>query len=334
MAVTLDPRLKLRHLQALLAISDGRSVQAAADQLSRTPSAVSKSLSELELIVGDRLFDRTRRGLLPTTCGERLLEQVQRALALLGDGLEQAGGRDGAASGTPTVTLGVLPTAASTLAPAAVRQFQIQHPNAVVRVVEGTNISLLSRLREREFDIVVGRLGDASLMFDLSFEPLYEEPLVLVAAAGHPLLDETAVSVARACEYPVILPDDNTIIRATLDPVLIGGGVSRPPRLVETLSDAFGRHLVAQGEVVWFCAPGVVEQELASGRFGVVDIDLGATRRAVGLSARSDAPLAPAAGDLAELLRIQARRLRTDPLRRPASPGRPIRIPSSSRRGR
>jgi LysR family pca operon transcriptional activator len=103
----LDSRFKLRHLQALVAVSRLRSVQASAHALSRTPSAVSKSVTELEAILGARLFERTRRGLLPTPAAERLLRQVHRGLAILGDAMDEAAGGE-AAHGTPTVTIGVL----------------------------------------------------------------------------------------------------------------------------------------------------------------------------------------------------------------------------------
>jgi LysR family pca operon transcriptional activator len=191
-----------------------------------------------------------------------------------------------------------------------VLRFQALHDNAVVRVVEGTNIDLLALLREGQLDFVVGRLAEASMMFDLSFEPLYEEPLVLVAAQRHALRDVRPLSLAQVCAHPVILPLANTIIRATLDPVLIAGGRRQPPRTIETLSDALARYLVAQGDAVWFCAPGVVASDLADGRLVVLDLDLSATRRAVGLSARGDTPMTPAAAEMADLLRVQARRLR------------------------
>lgn len=312
----LDRRLKMRHFQALVTVNTLRSVQASAQELSRTPSAVSKSLGEIEAIVGIRLFDRTRRGLLPTPAAERLLAQITRGLTLLGDALDEASGST-ATGGTPTVTMGVLPTAAMTLAPGAVMHFQVAHPDSIVRVVEGTNLDLLTRLRRRELDFVVGRLAESSMMFDLSFEPLYEEPLVLVAVQGHVLQGVQSLSLTRIFAHPVILPPAETIIRATLDPVLAAGGRNSPARTIETLSDALARCLVAQSDAVWFCAPGVVASDLAEGRFVVLDLDLGATRRAVGLSARSDAPMSPLAAEMADLLRAQARQVRDEALAQP-----------------
>jgi len=307
----LDSRLKLRHLQALITVNTRQSIQDSADELSRTPSAVSKSITELEAIVGTKLFDRTRRGMLPTRAAERLLVQIQRGLGLLDDALNQVADRPGT-GGPSTVTMGVLPTAAATLAPGAVLRFQVAYPHSIVRVVEGTNLELLTRLRQGTLDFVIGRLAEGSMMFDLSFEPLYEEPLVLVAAAGHPLQGLRRLSLAQLSAHPIILPAAETIIRAALDPVLLSGGVGNFPCVIETLSDAFARRLVVQSDAIWFCAPGVVVSDLHEGRLTMLDLDLRTTRRAVGLSVRADTPLSSIATDMLDLLREQARMMREE----------------------
>ena len=55
-------RIKFRHLQCFLAVMQFGSVQRAADSLSITQPAVSKTIGELESILGVRLFERGRRG--------------------------------------------------------------------------------------------------------------------------------------------------------------------------------------------------------------------------------------------------------------------------------
>ena len=54
-------RIKFRHLQCFLAVTQFGSVQRAADSLSITQPAVSKTIAELESILGVRLFERGRR---------------------------------------------------------------------------------------------------------------------------------------------------------------------------------------------------------------------------------------------------------------------------------
>ena len=57
----IDERIKFRHLQCFLAVAQHGSLQKAADVLSITQPAVSKTLKELEALVSVRLFERGRR---------------------------------------------------------------------------------------------------------------------------------------------------------------------------------------------------------------------------------------------------------------------------------
>jgi LysR family pca operon transcriptional activator len=58
-----DARLRLRHLRCFLEIARAESVSLAAEQLNITQPAVSRSLKELEDMLGTHLFDRVGRGL-------------------------------------------------------------------------------------------------------------------------------------------------------------------------------------------------------------------------------------------------------------------------------
>src|SRR5260370_5098863 len=59
-------RIKFRHLQCFLAVTQFGSVQRAADSLSITQPAVSKTIGELESILCVRLFERCRLGAAST----------------------------------------------------------------------------------------------------------------------------------------------------------------------------------------------------------------------------------------------------------------------------
>ena len=70
--------INLRHLRALSAVASAGSVAAAADDLYRVPSAVTRSISELEDALGKQLFDRHARGMTLTAYGELVLVRAQR----------------------------------------------------------------------------------------------------------------------------------------------------------------------------------------------------------------------------------------------------------------
>ena len=70
--------INLRHLRALSAVASAGSIAAAADQLYRVPSAVTRSISELEDALGKQLFDRHARGMTLTGYGELVHVRAQR----------------------------------------------------------------------------------------------------------------------------------------------------------------------------------------------------------------------------------------------------------------
>ena len=68
-------RLKLRDLRLLDAVVRWRSMAKAAAQLNVTQPAVSKTIAELEHVLGVRLLDRSRQGVEPTPQGRALLKR-------------------------------------------------------------------------------------------------------------------------------------------------------------------------------------------------------------------------------------------------------------------
>ena len=82
-------RIKFRHLQCFLAVMQFGSVQRAADSLSITQPAVSKTIGELESILGVRLFERGRRGAAPTREGRLFAPHAAACVGALREGVDE-----------------------------------------------------------------------------------------------------------------------------------------------------------------------------------------------------------------------------------------------------
>jgi LysR family transcriptional regulator, nitrogen assimilation regulatory protein len=72
--------MDLKHLTALVTVSDAGSVTKAARLLHVVQPAVSRYIRALEDEVGVPLFERTRQGMTLTPAGEILAERARRAL--------------------------------------------------------------------------------------------------------------------------------------------------------------------------------------------------------------------------------------------------------------
>lgn len=110
----LNGRLKLRHLVLVVAIADQGSVLRAAEHLHLAQPAVTRSLREVEGVLGVDLFTRGPRGVTPTMFGDAFVEHARAVLAELRRAGERITGLADGAVGTVTIgTLLAAPTSCS-----------------------------------------------------------------------------------------------------------------------------------------------------------------------------------------------------------------------------
>lgn len=85
--ILFNQRIRLRHLHTFVAVAQQGTLGRAAETLSLSQPALSKTLNELEELTGVRLFERGRLGAQLTTMGEQFLTHAVRVL----DALNHAG---------------------------------------------------------------------------------------------------------------------------------------------------------------------------------------------------------------------------------------------------
>lgn len=300
--------VQLRHLRAFVAVAQERHLARAAARLALSQPAVSKTLSELETIVGTRLVDRSqagRRGVQGLTpAGEQLLAHALRVLEALDASAEAvaptAGGR------IERLRIGALPSVAPALLPSALARLRDHWPAAQIAVKSAANAVLLDELRAGELDLVVGRMSDPRLMAGLSFELLYTEPLVFAVRAGHPLALKPA-PVQAVLGYPLVVYGEGTIPRHNTESFLSARGLVLPTHALQTLDVGVAGALVAVSDAVWITPLGAARGELAEGRLVRLRIDTAGTEEPVGLLLRSDAEASSLRVAMAALLREGAK---------------------------
>src|SRR5690606_35686523 len=182
----IDPRIRLRHIACFLEVARLRGMAGAADALNISQPAATKTIQELEALLGGQLFDRSRRRLSLTPFGEVFFRYASTSLAALRQGIEAARGQQEVA----TVRVGALPTVSARILPDAVRSVTEGGDGVITRSVTGPNGYLLSLLRTGDVDLVIGRMAEPNAMFGFSCDHLYSERVVLAVRPGHPLLAE------------------------------------------------------------------------------------------------------------------------------------------------
>ncbi|AFL50182.1 LysR family pca operon transcriptional activator [Sinorhizobium fredii] len=283
----IDTRIKFRHLQTFVEVARQKSVVKAADLLNVTQPAVTKTIRELEEVLGVSVFEREGRGIKITRYGEVFLRHAGAALTALRQGLDSVS-QERSGDGPP-IRVGALPTVSTRIMPRAMGLFLEEKTGARIKIVTGENAVLLEQLRVGDLDLVVGRLAAPDRMTGFSFEHLYSEQVVFAVRAGHPLLSGKQSIFAHLGDYPVLMPTRASIIRPFVERFLIANGIAALPNQIETVSDSFGRAFVRSSDAIWIISNGVVATDIDDGLLVALPIDTSETKGPVGLTMRTDA---------------------------------------------
>lgn len=286
----IDRRIKFRHIQCFAEIVRHNSLKSAAQHLHLTQPAISKTLKELEEVVGSDLLVRNRGGVSLTKQGEVFLHFAQMSLAALQQGLNGVAQMD--AAGRVSLSVGALPSVAARLMPEVVQAFSDLAPDVTLHIHDGPHGYLIEELRRGQLNVVIGRMGAPDVMRGIAFTQLYDEHVEFVVRRGHPLLAQP--DIHRLGDWPVIFPPEASAIRPLVERALVAQGVGEIGRKVESVSGAFGRNHALSHDAIWIISHGVVAKELESGALVRLPFDTSLTKGPVGLMARSDGQLSAA----------------------------------------
>jgi DNA-binding transcriptional LysR family regulator len=174
---------------------------------------VSRAIAHLEHQCGERLFERTGRGVTLTEFGARLLPQVAQ-LASDAEALsEDIRGARGQVMGE--VRVGLLPTAVGRYCGPLITQVGARLPGVRLHLVEGASAQLEEQLREGRLDMAVvlrehpDDIGEARI--------LARVPLHLVGRQGDETLMQAEVPLAKLSGLPLVVPSRPHLLRARLD---------------------------------------------------------------------------------------------------------------------
>jgi LysR family transcriptional regulator, hydrogen peroxide-inducible genes activator len=201
--------ISLRQLEYVVAVARLRNFREAAAACHVSQSGLSIQLRQLEDHLGVQIFERDRRRVLVTAAGEEIVHRAERVLG------EARGLVDGAAAAARPMSgvlrLGVIPTIAPYLLPAALPRLRKRYPEFRVRLREALTADLVEATRQGDLDLLLVSL-DAPLG-GLVERPLFDDPFVVALPHGHRLAARKVLSEADLHGEPVLLLDDGHCLR-------------------------------------------------------------------------------------------------------------------------
>jgi DNA-binding transcriptional LysR family regulator len=238
--------MDLTDLHIFRSVVQAGGITRAAEKLNRVQSNVTTRVRQLEAELGVELFIRNGKKLHLSPAGKLLLDYADRLLDLADEAREAV--HDAKPRGL--LRLGSMESTASIRLPPAINCYLSRYPEVTLELRIGTPRELAAAVREGELD---GALV-AEPVADAPFEkiPLYEEELVIIAAANHPPIrsprdvsGRPVLAFDAGCSYRQRMEDwfassgemfdrviETSSYHAILGCAVAGMGISMVPRIV------------------------------------------------------------------------------------------------------
>lgn len=219
-------RLTFHQLRLLLAVSREGSVSRAAQRLHLTQPTLSAQLRQLAEQVGLPLFERVGRKLHLTAAGHAVLDTAQRVeqeLESLDETLAELRG-----DVVGRLQLAVVSTA-ETFIPRLLGDFRRERPAVEVSLVVLNRDAVIRRLADNRDDLyIMSRPPQAP---PVVATPFLSNPLVVVAAADHPLAGHVSLPIEALADEEFVLREPGSGTRQAAEQFFAAHGLTLRPRL-------------------------------------------------------------------------------------------------------
>ncbi len=227
------PVMDLRQRATFVMVVQEGTLSAAARALSYSQAAVTLHIQQLERELGARLFDRIGKSVRITPAGRRVHTRARQILEAAEEMRREAVAIEAGHAGL--VALGCIEPTASVRLPRVLARLWTAYPAIEVRVEVGGTTSTSERVAAGDLDLGIASRPPAE--FALTYEPLFDERLVVVVSAARArkmraplrardLSDAGVVLTEHGCAYRRAVEDAFTARGARLHVTLEMGSVA------------------------------------------------------------------------------------------------------------
>jgi LysR family transcriptional regulator for metE and metH len=258
--------LELRHFRLVLAIQELGGLTRASERLNLTQSALSHQLKEIEDRLGVQLFLRVRRKLVATEAGERLASQARQvlaqALAIEDDLLHRARDRRG------TIRLTTECYTCYDWLPPLLKPFGKDYPDVRIQIVADATANAVDALLDGDVDLALATRPTHP--DQVRARAMFDDELLLVTAADHPLASKPYVQPAHLASETVILYSPPSF--SNFYSQFFGGGDVQPKEIVQIQLTEAMLSMISAGLGVGAFAKWAIQRQLKRGTLATVQL--------------------------------------------------------------
>jgi LysR family hydrogen peroxide-inducible transcriptional activator len=193
--------MTLTELRYIVAVARERHFGRAAEACFVSQPTLSVAIKKLEEELDVKIFERGSAEVSVTPLGEEIVRQAQAVIEQAQSIKEIAKrGKDPLAG---PLRLGIIYTIGPYLLPDLVRHAIDLYPQMPLMLHENFTVKLLEMLRTGELDAAI--MAEPFPDTGLAIAPLYDEPFLVAAPAGHPLAKRKSISAEQLKDETMLL---------------------------------------------------------------------------------------------------------------------------------
>ncbi|HHV58933.1 MAG TPA: LysR family transcriptional regulator [Clostridiaceae bacterium] len=219
--------LKLDLYRIFCEVASCRSFSKAAKALFMTQPAVSQSISQLENILGTRLFTRTPKGVTLTREGQLVYEYARSAINFLETGEEKLKEIQGLITGE--LRIGVSDTTAKFFLVPYLDQFHKLYSNIKLNIINGTSVELCELLKAGHIDLAICNLPvEDPAIHSIPCMTVHD---IFVAGTAYKDKITHPLSLEELTQLPLIFLEQKSNSRRYVERFFLGKGIRLNPEI-------------------------------------------------------------------------------------------------------
>lgn len=297
----------LSQIRIFEAVALYESYTRAAEKLFMTQPAVSMQIKQLEEDSGLALFERQGKKMCLTPIGKEVQHYASRVLQAHSDMLGVMEELKGVKGGHLVVSVA---TTANYFVTRLLAEFSRKHEGINVTLDVTNRNLLLNQLENHEPDMVI--MGEPPKGHSLQSERLMENPLVVVAPAGHRFAhSKQPVSLEAVFAERFIVREKGSGTRTAIERHLHKFGVNCKNTLEMRTNETI-KHAVEAGLGLGVVSLHTIQPELEAGRLAVLNVEHFPIRRHWHIVMRKGKRLSPIAREFRRFVMTEAPRFVQD----------------------
>jgi DNA-binding transcriptional LysR family regulator len=245
-------------------VAQEQSLSRAARSLHISQPAVTQHIKLLEQTFKTALFLRSSSGVTLTAQGVLLLEHAQRVAEMDEAITQKLTAQSGTLSGR--LRLGASTTITQYYLPDVLVALKTRHPAVEIEVIEGNSDAVISSLLAQRIEL--GLIEAPCRRRDLRVQSFYEDEIIVIAPADHPLVQRPFVRLEELVRQPMIVREVGSGTRMSVETELRRRKVPLANLFIlqELPSTEAIKRMVEKGAGVGFVSRISVTGEIKAGR--------------------------------------------------------------------